>query len=96
VADDRNIPALGRIGDPDDILASVLVEDGKVLQCDFSAEYRSTMYFGQILPETYQAMPSYRLCTADGLPQLTQGLAQKLKAVLEERAREERDGVVPH
>lgn len=28
--DDRNIPALGRIGDPDDILASVLVDDGKV------------------------------------------------------------------
>lgn len=28
--DDRNIPALGRIGDPDDIIASVLVEDGKV------------------------------------------------------------------
>jgi hypothetical protein len=28
--DNRNIPALGRIGDPDDILASVLVEDGKV------------------------------------------------------------------
>ena len=24
------MPALGRIGDPDDILASVLVEDGKV------------------------------------------------------------------
>jgi hypothetical protein len=28
--DERNIPALGRIGDPDDILASVMVEDGKV------------------------------------------------------------------
>lgn len=28
--DDRNIPPLGRIGDPDDILATVLVEDGKV------------------------------------------------------------------
>ncbi|KAF7440032.1 hypothetical protein PC9H_000373 [Pleurotus ostreatus] len=31
VHDDRNIPALGRIGDPDDIIASVLVEDGKIL-----------------------------------------------------------------
>ncbi|GAV99529.1 hypothetical protein LENED_000990 [Lentinula edodes] len=30
IHDDRNIPALGRIGDPDDIIASVLVEDGKV------------------------------------------------------------------
>jgi hypothetical protein len=30
VKDGRNVPALGRIGDPDDILASVLVQDGKV------------------------------------------------------------------
>ena len=28
--DSRNVPALGRIGDPDDIIASVLVEDSKV------------------------------------------------------------------
>lgn len=28
--DYRNVPALGRIGDPDDIIASVLVEDSKV------------------------------------------------------------------
>ena len=28
--DNRNIPALGRIGDPDDIIASVRVEEGKV------------------------------------------------------------------
>lgn len=28
--DERNVPALGRIGDPDDILGSVRVEDGKV------------------------------------------------------------------
>ncbi|KAF7798190.1 hypothetical protein EIP86_009407 [Pleurotus ostreatoroseus] len=28
--DSRNIPALGRIGDPDDIIASVRVEEGKV------------------------------------------------------------------
>lgn len=28
--DERNIPPLGRIGDPDDIIASVRVEDGKV------------------------------------------------------------------
>ncbi|KAJ7507215.1 hypothetical protein B0H11DRAFT_1705976 [Mycena galericulata] len=71
VHDDRNIPALGRIGDPDDIIASVLVEDGL------------------IKPETYQAMPSYRICTSDGPTQLTPGLAQKLQAVLEQRARSE-------
>ena len=30
VADNRNVPALGRIGDPDDIIASVRVEEGEV------------------------------------------------------------------
>ncbi|KAL1670290.1 hypothetical protein GGF50DRAFT_42901 [Schizophyllum commune] len=63
--DERNIPALGRIGDPDDIIASVLVEDGR------------------ILPETYQPMPAYRVVTADGVVQLSEGLAQKLKELLE-------------
>lgn len=28
--DARNVPALGRIGDPDDIIGTVLVEEGKV------------------------------------------------------------------
>lgn len=28
--DERNIPPLGRIGDPDDIIASVRVQDGRV------------------------------------------------------------------
>ncbi|KAJ7057020.1 hypothetical protein C8F01DRAFT_1153096 [Mycena amicta] len=71
IYDDRNIPALGRIGDPDDIIASVLVEDGKMQ------------------PDTYQAMPAYRLCTADGPTRLTSGLAQKLRNLLEERAKSE-------
>ncbi|TFY77743.1 hypothetical protein EWM64_g6271 [Hericium alpestre] len=71
IHDDRNIPALGRIGDPDDILGTVLVEDG------------------EMLPQTYSPMPSYRLCTADGVTQLTDGLAKKLEEVLEERARVE-------
>lgn len=65
VHDSRNLPALGRIGDPDDIIASVLVRDSK------------------ILPDTYQPMPSYRLCTSDGPTLLTDGLAAKLKLVLE-------------
>lgn len=30
ITDQRNIPALGRIGDPDDIIASVRVEEGRV------------------------------------------------------------------
>ncbi|KAL4267488.1 hypothetical protein AB1N83_004157 [Pleurotus pulmonarius] len=70
VHDDRNIPALGRIGDPDDIIASVLVEDGK------------------ILADTYQPMPAYRLCTADGITRLTPGLDKKLREVLLEATRQ--------
>lgn len=66
IHDSRNLPALGRIGDPDDIIASVLVRDS------------------EILPDTYQPMPSYRLCTSDGPTLLTEGLAAKLKLVLED------------
>ncbi|EIW53324.1 uncharacterized protein TRAVEDRAFT_82544, partial [Trametes versicolor FP-101664 SS1] len=61
----RNLPALGRIGDPDDIIASVRVEDG------------------EILADTYQPMPSYRLCTADGVLQLTDGLMARLVETLQ-------------
>ncbi|KAF8962589.1 hypothetical protein BDZ97DRAFT_1104457 [Flammula alnicola] len=64
IHDQRNIPALGRIGDPDDIIASVLVEDSKI-------KY-----------DTYQPMPSYRVCTSDGILQLTPGLAEHLRAAL--------------
>ena len=49
--------------------------------------YKSTLSvlhaLDKILPDTYQAMPSYRFCTADGPTQLTEGLAEKLKSVLE-------------
>ncbi|KZS96808.1 hypothetical protein SISNIDRAFT_286426 [Sistotremastrum niveocremeum HHB9708] len=31
INDERNVPALGRINDPEDIVASVMVEDGKIL-----------------------------------------------------------------
>ena len=41
----------------------------------------------QILSDTYQPMPSYRLCTSDGLLQLTEGLAQRLMEVLEARTK---------
>ncbi len=34
-------------------------------------------------------MPSYRLCTSDGVVQLTEGLAARLLEVLETRVREE-------
>ncbi|KAJ4496034.1 hypothetical protein C8J55DRAFT_553776 [Lentinula edodes] len=74
IHDDRNIPALGRIGDPDDIIASVLVEDGKI-QAD-----------------TYQAMPAYRLCTTDGVTQLTEGLSAHLHKILLQRLEIERKG----
>jgi len=31
INDERNVPALGRIGDPDDIIASVRVDEGKII-----------------------------------------------------------------
>ncbi|KAI0037085.1 hypothetical protein K488DRAFT_35732, partial [Vararia minispora EC-137] len=71
INDARNAPPLGRIGDPDDIIGSVRVEEGK------------------ILPETYQPMPSYRLCTSDGVTQLTEGLARRFRRLLEVRAKAE-------
>ncbi|KAM5533009.1 hypothetical protein V8D89_013351 [Ganoderma adspersum] len=71
IHDNRNLPALGRIGDPDDIIASVRVENG------------------EILAETYQPMPSYRLCTADGVLQLTDGLATRLVEILKARVLKE-------
>ncbi|KAF9525056.1 hypothetical protein CPB83DRAFT_897333 [Crepidotus variabilis] len=64
IHDQRNPPDQGRIGDPDDIIASVLVEDS-VLR-----------------PETYQPMPSYRICTSDGVIQLTPGLSEYLRKAL--------------
>jgi len=60
INDARNIPPIGRIGDPDDIIGSVLVENG------------------QVIPSTYQRMPSYRICTSDGPTQLSEGLLQEL------------------
>ena len=71
--DQRKIPPLGRIPEPDDILASVRVEDG------------------QMLMETYEPMPSYRLCTADGVCQLTDTLMDRLKAALRQIVEEEEE-----
>ncbi|KIK01018.1 hypothetical protein K443DRAFT_99429 [Laccaria amethystina LaAM-08-1] len=77
LVDQRNIPALGRVGDPDDIIATVLVENSK------------------ILPETYQPMPSYRICTSDGVLQLTPGLADHLRRALVRIAKIEDESVDP-
>lgn len=49
LVDERNIPPLGRIGDPDDIIASVRVQDGKVcfvaidtgMNCDETGHHSS-------------------------------------------------------
>ncbi|KXN85892.1 hypothetical protein AN958_10734 [Leucoagaricus sp. SymC.cos] len=72
IHDQRNIPALNRIGNPDDIIGTVLVDNS------------------EILPQTYQPMPAYRLITSDGVMQLTSGLAQKLQDTLAEIAEEEK------
>ena len=37
--DERNIPSLGRVGDPDDIIASVRVQDGKVSFADIDTSW---------------------------------------------------------
>ncbi|KAF8155932.1 hypothetical protein B0H34DRAFT_514537 [Crassisporium funariophilum] len=71
IHDQRNIPALGRIGDPDDIIGTVCVENSK------------------IVPDTYQPMPSYRICTSDGVLQLTDGLSHHLHANLIRVTKEE-------
>ena len=71
VSDQRNPPPLGRIPSPDDIIASVRVEDGVML------------------PETYEPMPSYRVCTADGVCLLSDGLAKSLEAVIKRVSDEE-------
>lgn len=42
---------------------------------------------GQIIPETYEPMPSYRLVTSDGVCQLTESLLEKIKASLLEEKR---------
>ncbi|KAI0247891.1 hypothetical protein BJV78DRAFT_1081998, partial [Lactifluus subvellereus] len=72
IKDCNNIPPLSRIGDPDDILASVRVQDGN-----------ADLFFNPILTETYQAMSSYRVCTAHGVTQLTEGPASRLRGLLE-------------
>jgi hypothetical protein len=89
--DERNIPALNRVGDPDDIIATVLVQDSKVrphISFSVSILVYSHLY-QKIIAETYQAMPAYRVCTADGVTQLTDGLAKKLKEILEQKVAEE-------
>lgn len=106
--DTRNIPALGRIGDPDDILGSVRVEEGKVSLRSLLLTPRIRIHVNtlgppadhhlhllshrpQIMPETYAPMPSYRVCTGDGVTKLTDGLAERLREVLERRSREEEE-----
>ena len=81
--DDRNLPPLNRIGNPDDILAFIRVEGGKVhlssitLVRRFLADSKDSRAT-QILAETYQATPSYRVCTVHGVTQLTEGYSNDL------------------
>ncbi|KAF6748049.1 hypothetical protein DFP72DRAFT_1015767 [Ephemerocybe angulata] len=77
IHDQRNPPALGRVGDPDDIIASVLVENSTVK------------------PETYQPMPSYRVCTADGVLQLTPAMLEDLVTALQRVVEGENANVNP-
>lgn len=45
--------------------------------------------FPQILADTYQRMPSYRLFTADGPPKLSAGLAKRLEETLLKKQKQE-------
>jgi hypothetical protein len=63
--DHRAPPPAGRIPDPSDILASVLVSGSK------------------IQPGTYQAMPTYRLCSTDGVCVLTDESMVEVKRAVE-------------
>ena len=94
LVDQRNIPALGRIGDPDDIIATVLVENSKV-RLQLALFFASYSLHTKILPETYQPMPSYRICTSDGILQLTPGLADHLRRALVRIAKMEDKSVDP-
>jgi len=38
-------------------------------------------------------MPSYRLCTTDGPPKLTEGLAKTLEGMLREKVETEKDSL---
>lgn len=93
LVDQRNIPALGRIGDPDDIIATVLVQNSKVrLLAQLFVPYS---LHTKILPETYQPMPSYRICSSDGFLQLTPGLADHFRRALVRIAKVEDESVDP-
>ena len=82
----RNVPALGRIGDPDDIIASVMIEDGQASRM-FTLPLFINVY--QVVAETYSKMPAYRLFTTDGPPKLTEGLARRLEEALQKARAEE-------
>ncbi|KAF8579075.1 hypothetical protein K439DRAFT_1654640 [Ramaria rubella] len=60
INDDRNLPVMGRISTPDDIIASVRVQGA------------------EIISQTYSPMPTYRICTTDGLTTLSEGLERRL------------------
>ncbi|KAH7101672.1 hypothetical protein BKA62DRAFT_702838 [Auriculariales sp. MPI-PUGE-AT-0066] len=67
INDDRNVAAKtgDRIGDPDDIVGTVCVQDGK------------------IVPSTFETLPTYRLCTQDGIVQLSDPLMRNLVQTLQ-------------
>jgi len=54
-----------------------------------SLSHYVTQPFSKIKPETYQPMPSYRVCTTDGILQLTPGLAKELHRALIYKTKEE-------
>jgi hypothetical protein len=73
--DERKLPPAGRIGETEDLIGSVYVQDGKVR---LDPPGSNT----QIVPDTYSPLPTYRLITLDGALQLPRGLDEHLLAEL--------------
>lgn len=95
--DERAVPPAGRIGETEDLIGSVFVQDGKVSISDLSflasvlADSKLTAD-SQVVVDTYDPTPSYRLVTSNGPLLLPRGLDKYLLEVLEKIDKEEKTG----
>ena len=85
--DERAVPPAGRIGETEDLIGTVFVENGKVSDQGGSRRRRLT---GQVVPSTYDPLPTYRLVTSNGPLILPRGLDQWFLEVLQKSDEDER------
>ncbi|ODO08710.1 hypothetical protein L198_00443 [Cryptococcus wingfieldii CBS 7118] len=96
ITDERAIPPMGRIGETEDIIGSVYVQEGKVITTAMLMCYKTMLTFHgvnmKIIADTYSAFPTYRLVTTNGVLRLPRGLdehlVETLKKIDEEEKRE--------